>query len=88
MIYHRGTLEEFNMWHTAVKVSEGITGEGRVGFIQGIPAPNNQRTVAYSVPIQHPNETDDYIWSYGDYEDTQKLSLSESGAKILGWLSE
>lgn len=84
MTYHRGTLEEFNVWHDAVKILEEITSEGKIGFVNGVAAPDNQRTVAYSLKIAHPINDNDYIWSYGSYV-SGKDSLSLSDVKLAGW---
>lgn len=64
MTYHRGTLQEFNDWHEQVKILEGLP---KVGYVNGVPAPQNQQTTEYSIPIQSPDGLDDYIWDYGDY---------------------
>lgn len=85
MIYYRGTLSEFNTWHEAVKIAEGMP---RVGYINGQPAPQNQQTVAYSESIQHPDGGDDYIWSDGKYPIEGKTPLSKEEAKAFGWFPE
>lgn len=84
-MYNRGTLAEFTVWHEAVKVSEGIIGDGRVGDVRGVPAPQNQRTTTYSIAIPHPINTNDYIWCYGKYPDAEKTSLSQDDAIASGW---
>lgn len=86
MTYHRGTLAEFNTWHQVAKVAAGIPAEGRIGSVNGKPAPDNQRTTAVSRVIIHPTNKDDYIWSYGEYPDGDDLSISE--VKALGWFGE
>jgi len=67
-MYHRGTLVQFNTWHNDAMIKEGIPPEGKVGFVNSEPAPENQRTTAYSSATQNPNKTDDYIWIYGAYK--------------------
>lgn len=85
-MYNRGNLAEFELWHIFVMNEEGISPkDGRVGMVDGVPAPQNQRTVAYSEAIRHPSGTDDYIWLYGDYPDEQKDDLSEDDARNAGW---
>ena len=87
MTYHRGTLEEFNTWHSAAMINDEIPiPDGRIGFVNGIPAPNNQRTVAYSSAVLHPSNAGDYIWAYGDYPDGESLTLIE--VKTMGWFPE
>ena len=66
-------------------LSEGIPPEGRVGFVNKILTPDNQRTMAYSDPIAHPVNKDDYIWYYGEYADEEKTSLSQDDAIAAGW---
>ena len=85
MTYHRGTLEEFNTWHDTAKITEGITAEGKIGFIGGVPAPNNQRTMAYSEVIQNPDSSDDYIWAYGDYAIAERAVLNQTDVNDLNW---
>ena len=66
-MYHIKTLAEFNTWHDVAKASEGIINNGKVGCVNGVLAPDNQKTVAYSKPIQKLDLTDEYIFSYGKY---------------------
>lgn len=88
MTYHRGTLEEFNIWHSAAMISDDIpTPNGKIGFVNGKPAPNKQRTVAYSDAILHPSNADDYIWFYGTYVDVGKVSLSKAAVRAAGWFA-
>ncbi len=84
-MYHRGTLAEFDTWHTAAKISDGIPDEGKIGYVKGVLAPLNQRTMAYSVPVEHPVNADDCIWCYGKYPDTEKTVLSQEAATTAGW---
>lgn len=86
MTYHRGTLAQFDTWHTAAKTSAGITPEGKVGFVNGVPAPDKQRTIAYSEAIAHPSNVDDYIWPYSDYQDGTVLTAD--AVKTAGWFPE
>lgn len=85
MTYHRGTLSDFTTWHDAAKIAENISGEGRVGAVRGIPAPQNQRTTAYAIAIPHPENANDYIWHYGGHPDAGKPILSQEDAIAAGW---
>ena len=88
-MYYRGTLTEFNTWHEAAMIAENIpTPDGKVGFVRGRPAPDNQRTTAYTNAIAHPTNEDDYIWAYADYPDESKASLSEEEVQAAGWFPE
>lgn len=87
VMYYTGTLEEFNSWHDEVKIAEGIPPEGKIGYVNGLPAPDNQRTYAYSEATLHPQNVNSYIWAYGDYPDAQKVSISKSQAIELGYFS-
>ena len=87
MTCHRGTLAEFNTWHNAAMISDDIPmPDGRIGFVNGVPAPDNQRTIAYSKAVLHPSNANDYIWTYGDYPDGESLTLTE--IKTAGWFPE
>lgn len=87
-MYHRGSLQEFNAWHDAAKIIENIPAEGRIGYVNDIPAPENERTFSYSYTIQNPNLSDDYIWLYGDYPIDGKEVLSYDNFINLGWLPQ
>ena len=67
-MYNRGTLQQFNLWHNAVKLAESIP---RIGYVNNVPAPQNQGTTAYSDAIQNPDNSNDYIWNYGAYPDPE-----------------
>jgi len=77
-MYHRGTLEQFNNWHEPIKIKEGLP---IMGYVNGVPAPENQWTVAYSSTVKNPNGTDDYIWNYGAYP----TDLPIVDVNDLGW---
>tara|TARA_R110000868_G_scaffold316532_2_gene577419 strand:+ start:1224 stop:1469 length:246 start_codon:yes stop_codon:yes gene_type:complete len=79
-MYHRGTLEQFNTWHAAVKLVYPIPAEGIVGYVNGRLASENQHTTAYVDPIQNPNGSDDYIWKYGAYPDNALQVVNEMWA--------
>jgi len=79
-MYHRGTLAQFNTWHIAAKTAYGIPEDGIIGFVDGKPAPENQRTTSYSIAIQNPAGGDDYIWNYGSYPDSNLQTVSQ------GWV--
>lgn len=84
-MYHRGTLEQFNIWHETVKIAEGITPAGKIGYVAGKSAPNNQRTTAYSEAIPHPLNENDYIWQYGNYPESEILTTEDVIA--VGWFN-
>ena len=84
--YHRGTLEEFNTWHDSAKISANIPHEGKINAISGIPAPDNQRTIAAASAISHPTNQNDYIWIFSHYEDTQRPKFSLEEVKTEGFL--
>ena len=88
MNYHRGTIEQFDLWHASAKQSEGIIGEGRIGSRGGKMAPGKQRTTAYSSALLHPRLENDYIWLYGRYLDDNLTVLTEREAKTEGWFSD
>ena len=85
-MYHRGTLEEFNIWHESVKLAYGIPPAGIIGYINEQPAPNNQRTIAYVRACQNPNGNNDYIWPYEAYPDPNKTKLSQEDINNPEWL--
>ncbi len=82
-MYLKGTIEEFEVWHATAKELEGIPPEGKVGYVNGVPAPNNQRTTAYSDAIKHPTE-ELYVWKAGAYPMGGELLTLEQ-VKNLGW---
>lgn len=81
-MYHRGTFSEFNTWHNGAKVAEGLP---KVGYVNNVSAPFNQQTTAYSLSVQNPNKSDDYIWQYGAYRDSNKTILLQSDIDNLNW---
>ncbi len=85
-IYHRGGQSEFDVWHSAAMSSEKITQEGRINKINNIPAPEYQRTVAYSSAVFHPVNKDDLIWIFGDYPDANKPRYTLEEVKNAGFL--
>ncbi|MDB2415444.1 hypothetical protein N9W34_06705 [Rickettsiales bacterium] len=87
MTYNRGTLAEFNIWHDYAMMAEAISASGKVGLVKGVPAPENQRTMAYSVVIKHPVNADDYIWAFGDYPHADKDQLSLDDVAAEGWFA-
>ena len=82
-MYNRGTKAEFDAWHAAAMAAEGITPQGKVGFVDGRPAPENQRTTAYSSALKNPNGSDDYIWPYGAHKMAGKTKYYEIPAEFL-----
>lgn len=82
MTYHRGTLSEFNIWHEAVKIKEGLP---KIGYVNGQPAPHNQGTTGYSQALQNPNKSDDYVWIFGAYPIKGKQDLSQADVDGLKW---
>lgn len=85
MTYYRGTLEEFNTWHDAVKITEAMP---KIGYINGQPAPENQQTVAYCEAIQNPDRSNDYIWTYGKYPIQGRQVLNQTNIDNLKWFPE
>lgn len=57
----RGTFAQFNMEHMADCISADLP---KMGYINGIAAPQNQLTVALYDALQNPDGSDDYIWKY------------------------
>ena len=88
MAYHRGTQAEFNIWHNAAKIATGIPAEGKIGLNRGKPAPNKQRTMAYSDAVLHPSNVDDYIWLHNGQADSEKTDLSFAEIQTAGWYPE
>ena len=88
MTYHRGILTEFNTWHDAAKLAEGIPVEGKINSAAGILMPNNQRTTACSNAISHPSNIDDYIWDYWKYIDLGEDSFSLTEVQAAGFLPD
>jgi len=83
--YHALTLQQFNTWHEAAMQAEGITPEGKVGYINGVPAPDSQRTTAYSIAIPHPTQEDYYLCKFGNYQDSELPALDDAEAVAAGW---
>ena len=88
MTYNRGTLAEFTTWHDAAKIAEDIPEGGKIGCVNGIPAPDNQRTMEYSEVIPHTVNADDYIWVYNGYVDGSLPSLTKAEAITAEFLPE
>ena len=88
MAFHRGTMSQFTAWHGPIKVTEGITETGRVGRKNGRLAPDSQRTTAYSKAYQNPSLADDYIWTFGNYEDRDFDNLTERQVRDAGWFAD
>jgi len=82
MSFYRGTLAEYNAWHDPIKVEKGYPIVGRQ---KGVLMPGNQQTTDYSVPIQHPDETDDYIWSFVDYPTEGEDEFTRAEVETAGW---
>lgn len=83
---YRGTLSEFESWHSDAMQAEGITlPDGKIGYVNGVLAPQNQHTTAYSMAIQNPDKSDDYIWQYGKYPIQNKTILTQVDIDNLGW---
>ena len=87
-MYHRGTLSDYNAWHDPVKILEGITAEGKINSNKGKPAPNKQRTTAYSNATAHPSNADDYIWDHNSHPDGALTVYSKAEVEALGWFPE
>lgn len=76
-MYHRGTLAQFNTWHQAAMIKEGIPAGGKIGYANGVLSPNTQRTTAYSGAQANPNVADDYVWLYGAYKNSSLSVYTE-----------
>lgn len=88
-MYIRGKLKDFKEWHDAVKAANDIPPEGKIGYVNGQPAPQNQRTTAYVEAIQSPEKTDDYIWQADAHEELKKedaVELSQEDVENLDWV--
>lgn len=83
--YLTGNQIDFNQWHDAAKIGENIPPEGKINKINNIPAPDCQRTMAYSSAVPHPSTPDFFCWLAGDYPDPQKQVLSLEEVKALGF---
>ena len=89
MTFIRGTLDEFKTWHNKEKARQGIPPEGKIGEVEGVPAPNNQRTYNVTAPIVNPQNKDEVAWKTTQSEIPQgKQSLSEEEFKILKWVDD
>lgn len=86
-MYQRGTLEDFKVWHEKTKQSYGIPPEGMVGYVNGHPAPGNQRTINYTEATQNPDKSNDYIWVCGAYPEKEKATLLKSDVENLNWFA-
>ena len=85
MEIYRGTLEEFKEWHTAAKIAENIPPEGRIGFVNGVPAPNNQRTFNVADPIQNPDKSNDYYWDNEKFKDNKYPKSTINKIEDINW---
>lgn len=88
MMYHRGVIEEFNIWHELAKQAAGIPPEGKVNLCNGQLVPYNQRTTAYTEAIQNSSGSNDYIWAYGEYPGHDKEKLSIDDVMSAGWFAD
>jgi len=70
MIYHEGTLSEYNTWHDSVKTTLGISGSGIVGLRDGLLDSTRQKTTGFSDPVAHPTTSDYYYWICDGHSDT------------------
>jgi len=61
---NRGTAVQYNTEHAADCALAGIPAEGKVGFVNGVPAPDTQRTMKLYDAFQNPDNSDDYIWRF------------------------
>ena len=66
------TIEEFNTAHEAAKILAGLP---KVGFVNGVPAPNNQQTLEVTYAKPHP--TNDTVIAYinGGWDDSLKVGM-------------
>ena len=83
--YYIGTPAIFESWETWVcdKMRANIPPEGRINFVNGIPSPNNQRTMRYTIRIDHPTIRGKCIWNFCDYDtlNLPKISYDEAVAE-------
>ncbi len=86
--FQRGALVEFNTWHDAIKIREDIPAEGKINFVNGVPAPDKQRTTAFSEPIPHPTIEDDYIWDCGGYCAEEPPVFDKEEVMVAGWFPD
>lgn len=65
MDFNRGTFEQFEEWEQACKIAEEIPldGSGKINQVNGVDAPNNQRTIKYAVCTPNPTDPNDVIWN-------------------------
>lgn len=63
---NRGTLEQYQANHLKAQQDSGWTEEeianGKIGFVMGVPAPENQHTTAIYSYTQKPDGSDDCAW--------------------------
>jgi hypothetical protein len=63
--------------------------EGKIGYVNGQPAPDSQRTTAYSQATQHPLGGDDYVWLCGNYcSGDENLDIAGTSPRLLGWFND
>lgn len=91
MTYYRGTLADFTAWETDCRVSEEIPldGSGKVGMVNGIPAPLDQKTMSWVGCIPNPNDANDVIWLADKYPPVETVeSITYDEAVTLGFIEE
>jgi len=84
-MYHKGTLEGYQNWHSLVKKKEGIDDKGKIYCVGGIPKSAMKRTTKYCDAIPHPVDVGSCIWVYGDYKDETINSFTKEEVIELGW---
>ena len=87
-MYYRSSQTVFNTWLALANTEKGIPAEGVVSTRSGAPDPTAQRTMEYSSWIQHPDESDDGIFLFGDQVDGAKTSLTQDEVIALGWFPD
>lgn len=87
-IFIRGTLDEFKAWHEKAKIKYGIPPEGKIGFIDGVPAPDNQRTYEFVDVITNPKDDKDHIWETDSDIAVGKVPLTKADIDNLEWFKD
>lgn len=90
MTYYRGTLAQFTDWETSCRVTEGIPldGSGKVNQVNGVDAPNNQKTIEYCKCIPNPNDAQDVMWIDSKYPPQGVGTITHDEAITIGFIQE
>ena len=77
-MFLRGTAAEYETWHTAAKLAEGIPFPSRRNGEIDESSPWTTMVVA---AIPHPGGGDDCIWEHGTHDRGGKTSLTKDDLK-------